>query len=398
MDSIRALPLSELPLKTRSLLSHLLNSRKVIYCPGPIRVPRDWRGLASFADISNELLSYIQEQPDKTGTLLTIWQQKNSPTIGDLLDNLCKIDRYDVHDDVAELLLEAASSGLLRSSSASSRPNNVVDTYISHNRSDEDSSLTDYDRPGQASIFDAVVLFHEKDREFALEMIDRMTKLGFKFCTVNDLQAGHTTQYKPMAQVISRRCLRVILVFSPDFLNSCEMDFYTDFAQATSIESSHQKLRPRVLPVVYRKCELPLHMKHYLTIYYGSEMYDFWNKLHSSLQSARFQIMQPPTMHHEYTQGSLPSVIVQEPQEPIVATPSDSFAEDAHLFIDDTPPRSVSQNGLDILIRIYAVPEGHTTKKKNPLSKIFNPFKRKKRKALMFLDRVRKLKRTSSVW
>lgn len=66
---------------------------------------RDWRGVASLANISSEIAASIKEYNDKTGRVLDLWIQRSdgTSTVARLLEILQWIDRYDVHDDLLEL-------------------------------------------------------------------------------------------------------------------------------------------------------------------------------------------------------------------------------------------------------------------------------------------------------
>lgn len=69
---------------------------------------RDWRGLASLANISTEQASSIKTYSDKTSEVLYLWVRKNDgrANVGYLLQYLQWLDRYDVHDDLLELARE----------------------------------------------------------------------------------------------------------------------------------------------------------------------------------------------------------------------------------------------------------------------------------------------------
>lgn len=59
-------------------------------------------------------MSYIEQSEDKTAKLMAIWMQRSpQATVGELLDHLEYIDRFDVRDDVVEELILAAENGLL---------------------------------------------------------------------------------------------------------------------------------------------------------------------------------------------------------------------------------------------------------------------------------------------
>ncbi|XP_075992976.1 myeloid differentiation primary response protein MyD88-like [Anticarsia gemmatalis] len=400
---IYSLSLSVLPIKTRKLLSRLLNSPKVIPSDGPDKLPRDWRGLASLINISTQDELYIQQYPDKVAKLLEIWLERStSPSVGELLNFLCHIDRYDVYDDVSEDLRSAVTIGEIkpiRQNLAIERYNNNNNNVLVPLQDGEDDPITYDDRPGQVLMYDAVVLYANEDRDFVDLIIHRMSQEGFRICTVDDLQAGHTTQYKPMAQLISSRCLRIMLIFSPDFLTSKGMAFYTDFAQADSIESKSSR---KILPILYRDCLLPRHLSFYHKLYYhskGRPMYDFWEKLTQSLILARPQGAAPqgPMLRGPMLRGPMPPAIRQAP---VIIPLSQIDSKEPTTLIDPMDPslfddmtsnskRSVSMSGLDTLTistdceslssSVCQVNEKRT-KKKSTLSKIINTFTRKRKK------------------
>ncbi|CAH0604454.1 unnamed protein product [Chrysodeixis includens] len=287
-NEIHSLPVSCLPLRSRELLTCLLDTPKTIPTDGPEKLPRDWRGLAYLVNVSSEKAAYIQMRPNKTIEVLDIWQQDCTATVGQLLNHLVRLDRYDVHDDLTEDLREAMRRGEL----VVNRQNQIAINNNNNNSSNSNQeqvfrAITYDDRPGHEQHYDAFVLYAKEDKAFVNELLERMRAEGFQLCTEDSLQAGHMTPYAPVAQLISERCQRIILVCSPEFLSSQANTFYRDYAQAVSIESSYHK----IIPIMYRECQLPSHLAFYHKLYYNEDeeraMYDFWLKLKQSLELAR---------------------------------------------------------------------------------------------------------------
>ncbi|XP_059047813.1 myeloid differentiation primary response protein MyD88-B-like, partial [Achroia grisella] len=107
-----------------------------------------------------------------------------------------------------------------------------------------------------------------------------------QLCTILDLDPGHETPYAPVAQLISERCYRIILVYSPAFLSSRANSFYTDYAQAVGIESKQRN----IIPIIYRPCRLPVNLTYYHKLIYQPDKwapYDFWEKLSESLRQVQ---------------------------------------------------------------------------------------------------------------
>ncbi|CAB3234770.1 unnamed protein product [Arctia plantaginis] len=394
--SIYSLKLSSLPFQIRQLLSQSLNSEKVILCDGPDKLPRDWRGLAFQVNLSSRLETYIKQQyEDKTAKVLELWQQtNNSATVGELLEYLECIDRYDVAEDVYNDLRKAVSSGELSRNSQNQIA--IPSTGLS---TEPDSGVITYDdRPGYAQLYDAMVLYAAEDKDFVEIMMERMTVKGYQLCTVDDLQVGHTTQYAPVSRLISERCRRVILVLSPDFLDSPGMKFYMNYATADGIETEQRK----ILPLMYRNCQLPRHLSFYHKLFYESNkppLYDFWKKLQQSLEVARMSTAQPQyRMNNRIQQPSPPQITIDEyPSGKILSDYMDS-----NLFLP-RPDLSISLPGLNSLntTNLCTTQDCHSLsnvsqvsgdshpkkKKKSYFRKFFSTFKGKKSKeAIMVAD------------
>ncbi|XP_021188437.3 myeloid differentiation primary response protein MyD88 [Helicoverpa armigera] len=340
---IKSLPLSCLPSKTRELLSCLLDTPKIIPNDGPVKLPRDWRGLAYLVNVSAEKAEYIKLQPQKTTEILQIWQKDHTATVGQLLSYLELLDRYDVYDDLCDDLKES----IKRREIIVNRQNQIA---INNNNNDDQkvfSAITYDDAPGYEQHYDAFILYAKEDKHFVDELINRMTAAGFQLCTEDRLQAGHMTPYAPVAQLISERCKRIILVCSPEFLSSQANTFYRDYAQAVSIESSHHK----IIPIMYRECQLPSHLAFYHKLYYNEledrALYDFWLKLRQSLELARAA---PTPRIANRMNGN--TIATSMPQIKIVELPSsktcNEYLDDNHLFLPSAS-KSISMNELDSL-------------------------------------------------
>ncbi|KAJ8723009.1 hypothetical protein PYW07_004189 [Mythimna separata] len=348
-DIIQSMPLSCLPLKTRELLSCLLDTPKIIPNDAPDKLPRDWRGLASLVNVSAEKASYIALRPQKTAEVLEIWQKDPTATVGQLLSYLEHLDRFDVYDDLYDDLKEA----ITREGPLNNRQNQIAinnnNNNISHSVDKEKvtSSITYDDEPGFEQHYDAFVLYAKEDKKFVDELLTRMGAAGFQLCTEDRLQAGHMTPYAPVAQLISERCKRIILVYSPEFLSSQANTFYRDYAQAVSIESSYHK----IIPIMYRECVLPSHLAFYHKLYYNEDeraMYDFWLKLKQSLEIARHtpRPQYNNRINNTTMNTSLPQIKIVELQSS--KNIHDYMTDNNNLFLP-SPHKSISMNDLDSL-------------------------------------------------
>ncbi|CAH2074746.1 unnamed protein product, partial [Iphiclides podalirius] len=270
-------PLSRLTNESRNLLSCLLNTTKIIASDGPEKLPRDWRGLASLAQISAEVASNINLYPDKTAKVLEIWMNhsQNTAYVGNLLQFLQRLDRYDVCDDCLELHRQGQLIDIPNENQA----------QVALDIPDDDRLITYEDQKyGEPQFYHAFVLFAQEDKDFVDELLQRMRQENLRLCTLDDLLPGHATQYTPVSKLIKERCQRIILVCSPEFLRSPANSFYTEFAQAVGIENKERK----IIPLMYRECHLPSPLSYYHKLHYSppgqKTSYDFWQKLSHSLQ------------------------------------------------------------------------------------------------------------------
>ncbi|XP_072944395.1 myeloid differentiation primary response protein MyD88-A [Epargyreus clarus] len=290
---LNLVPLSRLSDESMQLLSSLLNPKKVIktVCPDRISRYRDWRGLASLVNISSQIEASIKEYSDKVGKVIEIWINNDSEaTIGQLLFYLQQLDRFDVHDDLLDLI---RTNKLLESPSCQQMA--VAD-------SPEDNQLTFDDvRFNRPQYYHAYVLYAPQDRGFVDLMIEILGREGLKVCTEDDLLPGFSTRIQPVVRMISERCRRIILVYSPDFFQSSATLYSTQFAQAHGIEMRNRNL----IPIMYRPCTVPANLTYYQHLMYpqpldGKSFTDkfFWRKLVNSVT---------PVTHNRFTNGSMHS-------------------------------------------------------------------------------------------
>ncbi|KAJ0180241.1 hypothetical protein K1T71_003645 [Dendrolimus kikuchii] len=374
-SNLNTLSLADLPFKTKQLLSYLLNTNKIIPSDGPDKLPRDWRGLAHLLQIPNVVVSHLNQYPDKTTKVLEIWIKEKTEiaTVGKLLEFMQRLDRYDVHDDILNDLhwyIQRQELDVSPQYQLAIKANNVMPPM-----EEVYELITDDDTHNELQKYDAFVLYADQDADFVDELYE---KLGheFKFCTKEKLLAGHATQYTPVAQLISQRCRYIILVYSPDFVTSPANSFYTDYAQAVSIESQKTIIKRKIIPVMYKECQIPINLLYYHKIYYkreGRPIYDFWQKLEQSLR----QTLPPPSNRLNSTTLDIIEL-------------SNSLFDD-QCFLQPytmTMPTSASMTGLDLLkASKQSDEEKSSLSSYSQLSVNLEPTKKKKSGAMKWLTR-----------
>ncbi|XP_069672076.1 myeloid differentiation primary response protein MyD88 [Periplaneta americana] len=272
------IPLIALRTSTREIVSTLLNPMKVI--PNSEGLPRDWRGLAQLTGMNNQMVILIGSKPDPTAQVLSQWRQGS---IGLLKSYLGQLDRWDVVDDT-ENEMELDASHFLKRKNETKASAAELDAEI------DKQILTIADvyqleQGFEPQHYDAFLLYAEEDQDFAMQIVDKMERdYGLTLCLKDrDLIGGLTFEHEAIMRLIAKRCNRLIVVASPNFLKSEANKFFVTFATAVGID---QRLR-KVVPVMYQRCQLPSELTYYFWLDYSrsGKLYDFWTKLHNSILS-----------------------------------------------------------------------------------------------------------------
>lgn len=264
---------------TREFLSAHLNPLKVV--PTDEGLLRDWRGLAQLAGLNGQMVALIGSKSDPTAQVLSQWRQGSLSILRSILGQL---DRWDVVDDTEDMMIHDAVQflkGKQEIKASAYELDAEIDTQI--------LTVADVQRLEQGlepQHYDAFLLFAEEDQDFAMQILDRMeTDYGLKLCLRDrDLVGGLTFEHEAIMRLIAKRCNRLIVIASPNFLKSEANKFFVTFATALGID---QRLR-KVVPVMYQRCQLPPELTYYYWLDYSrsGKLYDFWTKLHNSIQSA----------------------------------------------------------------------------------------------------------------
>lgn len=131
--------------------------------------------------------------------------------------------------------------------------------------------------------YDALVIYNDKDVEFASELIDYCESKGHSLCVKDrDLLAGLSFENDAVLNLLSKRCNRLIVIVSKAFLKSPMQIFITNFAQALGIEQDKRK----IIPCLLEECELPQMLRYCfrLDYYRNHRLFNFWDKLDQSLR------------------------------------------------------------------------------------------------------------------
>lgn len=285
------IPLSALKQKSRGKLSVLLNPEKVLVSEDGHN--RDWRGIFTLSGLTQSEYALISQTDDKIGKLLDLWmrkidENKSQVTLSQLQQCFGIIDRYDVYDDTLSLFVEDSQAYLTNKLQARKNDENASSFEIIKRDPDNDI-ITEKDFECREKglplpIYDAFVIYNEKDIEFATELIGRLENIGYNLCAKDrDLLPGLSFESDAILSLLSKRCNRLIIIVSKAFLESPMQIFITNFAQALGIEHGQRKIIPCILEP---GCNLPQMLRYCFRLDYfrNNKLFDFWDKLDKSLK------------------------------------------------------------------------------------------------------------------
>ncbi|KAI0212599.1 hypothetical protein LSAT2_002487 [Lamellibrachia satsuma] len=149
---------------------------------------------------------------------------------------------------------------------------------------DESMALTIQDsETGTATMYDAYVVYADKDFTFVREMIDQLeAKFGLRLCISNrDMLAG-SAEFQAVAALIKKRCKKVIVVMSPAFKCSPMCTFATNFAFSLCPST----LQGILVPILYKSCQIPDLLLYIAPLDFTKVEYIqwFWERLQHSLR------------------------------------------------------------------------------------------------------------------
>lgn len=208
-------------------------------------------------------------------------RRKIPPNLQQLQNVLGMIDRWDVLDDSNKLFYEDAEQ--FRADRHKQLNCNNADTQKNDCQGVDEDIITRDDTPNEKQFYDAFILYADADIEFATRIIERMEDRRLKLCVKDrDILAGISFEHKAIIDLISKRCRRLVVVYSNEFLKSPLNEFLVTFTHAMQIEQKKRK----IIPCVFNRMELPTHMSYMFLLDYkrSNNLYNFWDKLEESIK------------------------------------------------------------------------------------------------------------------
>ncbi|KAM9187340.1 myeloid differentiation primary response protein MyD88 isoform 1-T1 [Dugong dugon] len=245
-------PLAALNMRVRRRLSLFLNVQSL--------VAADWTTLAEELGFEYLEIRHLEAYPNPTGRLLDAWEGRPDASVGRLLELLAKLGRHDALEELGPSIEEDCQKYILKQQQEESeKPVQVPAVDSSIPRTVGLAGITTLDDPlGQVpERFDAFICYCPSDIQFVQEMIRQLEQTNYrlKLCVSDRDVLPGTCVWSIASELIEKRCRRMVVVVSDDYLQSKECDFQTKFALSLC-PGAHQK---RLIPIKYKvmKKEFP---------------------------------------------------------------------------------------------------------------------------------------------
>ncbi|XP_044195804.1 myeloid differentiation primary response protein MyD88 [Thunnus albacares] len=244
---MRSTPLIALNVSFRKKLGLYLNPRNT--------VAADWMAVAEVMGFSYLEIKNYESSNNATLKVLEDWQARSSDaTVGKLLSILKEVERKDIVEDLRPLIDEDVRRYWEQQKKRKAEPPvqvHEVDSCVSR-----PTGITLEDDPeGAPELFDAFICYCESDIEFVHDMIRELeqTEYKLKLCVFDRNVLPGSCVWTITSELIERRCKRMVVVISDEYLDSDACDFQTKFALSLCPGARSKRL----IPVVYKSMTKP---------------------------------------------------------------------------------------------------------------------------------------------
>ncbi|XP_067107752.1 myeloid differentiation primary response protein MyD88 isoform X1 [Osmerus mordax] len=252
------IPLIALNVNVRKKLGLFLNPRNT--------VAADWMSIAEIMGFSYLEIKNYEDSQNPTRKILEDWQARcPDAKVGKLLSILEEADRKDVVEDLRDLIEEDCR----KYHNWQKEPPLQVPEVDSPSvpRTPERSRITLEDDPdgGMPELFDAFICYCQSDFTFVNEMIQQLeqTEHKLKLCVFDRDVLPGSCVWTITSELIEKRCKRMVVVISDNYLDSDACDFQTKFALSLCpvytlpINVFIGARSKRLIPVVYKSMKKP---------------------------------------------------------------------------------------------------------------------------------------------
>ncbi|XP_035981048.1 myeloid differentiation primary response protein MyD88 [Fundulus heteroclitus] len=243
-----SVPLIALNVTVRKKLGLYLNPKHT--------VAADWTAVAETMGFSYLEIKNHEASRNPTKTVLDDWAARNSDaSVGKLLSILEEVERKDIVEDLQPLIDEDVRKYIENQKKKDEPPVQVPEVDSCDPRTPE-RSLTVEDVPGGApEMFDAFICYCHNDFEFVHEMIRELEQTDYKLklCVFDRDVLPGSCVWTITSELIEKRCKRMVVVISDEYLDSDACDFQTKFALSLCPGARSKRL----IPVVYKPMTKP---------------------------------------------------------------------------------------------------------------------------------------------
>uniref|UniRef100_H3D5D2 Myeloid differentiation primary response protein MyD88 n=1 Tax=Tetraodon nigroviridis TaxID=99883 RepID=H3D5D2_TETNG len=243
------IPLVALNMSFRKKLGLYLNPRNA--------VAADWMALAEAMGFTYLEIKNYETSVNPTVMVLEAWQARSTEaTVGKLLSVLSGVERNDVLEDLQPILDEDVRKYQEKVQRDAEHPVQVDEVDSCYPRTLERVGLTlDDDPEGTPELFDAFICYCPSDFEFVHVMIRELEQTDFKLklCVFDRDVLPGSCVWTITSELIEKRCKRMVVVISDEYLDSEACDFQTKFALSLSPGARNKRL----IPVKYKSMTKP---------------------------------------------------------------------------------------------------------------------------------------------
>lgn len=243
-------PLIALNVSVRKQLGLYLNPRNT--------VAPDWMAVAEAMGFTYLEIQNYEACRNPTKAVMENWQARcPDATVGKLLSILSdEVERKDIVEDLRPLIDEDVRKYLENLKKKAEPPLQVPEVDSCLPRTPERFGITLEDDPeGAPELFDAFICYCQSDFEFVHEMIRELeqTECKLKLCVFDRDVLPGSCVWTITSELIEKRCKRMVVVVSDEYLDSDACDFQTKFALSLCPGARSKRL----IPVKYKPMTKP---------------------------------------------------------------------------------------------------------------------------------------------
>ncbi|XP_060755861.1 myeloid differentiation primary response protein MyD88 [Neoarius graeffei] len=228
-------------------LNYSVRKKLALYLNPTNTVAADWTELAEKMECTYLEIKNYEKSENPTRKLLEDWQTRAEATVGTLLSFLEQVERKDIILDLQALIDDDCRKYLERQKEL---PVQVPE--VDSRLQDRGITVNDSHMP---EMFDAFICYCQSDFQFVHEMIRQLeqTEYNLKLCVFDRDVLPGTCVWTITSELIEKRCKRMVVVISDDYLDSDACDFQTKFALSLCPGARTKRL----IPVVYKSMKKP---------------------------------------------------------------------------------------------------------------------------------------------